>query len=185
MTATLIPPARDIATANIVDGCRRAVQISARIVRLDELKRVMSPNVINPVGWATLALAALLVGCAGVPSQKMSDARWAIQKAREHDAARYAPWTLERADDAIAVATDALNRGDYGPAGRHADSAKGYADSARRIAQWLTESQALLGSAPPNGALDRLFEQARVAANRGEESEVNRLVGLIRQQLGQ
>ena len=83
-----------------------------------------------------ILLACLLaVGCAATPPvQEMSDARQAIQAAREVDAARLAPQPLHRAEQHMEQAAGRLDRGDYLAAQEAARDAKREAVYARDLA---------------------------------------------------
>ena len=79
-----------------------------------------------------LALGAL-VGCAvAAPVQEMSNARQAIQAAREAKAEQYAPAVLDTAERLLKQATDELERGNYDSARQNALAARDEAVRARR-----------------------------------------------------
>lgn len=69
----------------------------------------------------------VLAACARVPSQEMSDARRALDAAREANAQQYARASLERAASALDDATAALSAGHY-------ETARGLAETARKEA---------------------------------------------------
>jgi len=74
----------------------------------------------------------LLVGCAVVPPvQEMSDARQALEAAREADAAKYAEQKLRSAEDSMELATRTLNQGEYEAARMAAVVARALAIKAR------------------------------------------------------
>jgi hypothetical protein len=83
---------------------------------------------------AGVLAAVLLAGCAGVPSQEMSDARRALAAAREADARELAPASLERATLALDEATRALRSGEYADARRFALQAHEEAVLTRELA---------------------------------------------------
>lgn len=92
----------------------------------------------------TLALAAVvwLAACASTPpAQEMSDARQAIQAARDAGAAEHAPEALARAEALLKTAQKQLELGVYREARAHALEAKTVALDARR--------RALAGDGPP------------------------------------
>lgn len=78
--------------------------------------------------WIMLLLAA----CATLPPvQEMSDARQALEAAREAQAAKYATQKLRSAEDSMALATKTLNQGEYEAAKMAASVAKALAIKAR------------------------------------------------------
>lgn len=86
-------------------------------------------------------LTLWLGACATTPPlQELSDARQAIQAAREAQAARYAPENLQRAEQALERATLQMEYGDY-------HEAREWARSARRDAV-VARDQALKAAAP-------------------------------------
>lgn len=90
--------------------------------------------VARPAATAFLFLLACLLfaGCATTPPvQEMSDARQAIQAAREADAAKLAPQPLHRAEEYLDQATSRLDRGEYTAAREAALEAKRQAVYAR------------------------------------------------------
>ncbi len=80
-----------------------------------------------------LLLALLLLGaCAVVPPvQEMSDARQAVEAAREAQAEKYAEQKLRSAEDSLELATKTLNQGEYEAARMAASVAKALAIKAR------------------------------------------------------
>jgi predicted S18 family serine protease len=58
------------------------------------------------------------------PAQEMSDARQAIEVAREAGAAEHAAFHLKAAEDYLESARQALNAGEYSAARRNAKNAK-------------------------------------------------------------
>lgn len=78
------------------------------------------------------AAAALLFACAVVPPvQEMSDARQALEAAREAQAEKYAVQKLRSAEDSMELATRTLNQGEYEAARMAAIVAKALAVKAR------------------------------------------------------
>lgn len=62
---------------------------------------------------STLAVLALLSGCAAAPVQELSDARQAIAAARMAGGEQYTPETLSNAETLVADASVRLHRGEY------------------------------------------------------------------------
>jgi len=82
-----------------------------------------------------LALAAaLLTACAAAPVQEMSDARQAIQAARQAGAADLSPQALTEAQGLMERAEKQLELGEYAQARESALSAKQRAAEARQDA---------------------------------------------------
>ncbi|HKK04857.1 MAG TPA: DUF4398 domain-containing protein [Gammaproteobacteria bacterium] len=81
----------------------------------------------------------VLAGCAvAAPVQEMSNARQAVQAAREAKAEQYAPQDLGKAERLLKQATTELQLGKYNEARSHALAARQAAVVARNIA--LTSS---------------------------------------------
>ncbi|MEN8170217.1 MAG: DUF4398 domain-containing protein [Pseudomonadota bacterium] len=79
-----------------------------------------------------LLVAALFSACAVVPPvQEMSDARQALEAAREAQAEKYAEQKLRSAEDSLDLATKTLNQGEYEAARMAATVAKALAVKAR------------------------------------------------------
>lgn len=78
-------------------------------------------------------LLAILAGCASVlpPVQEMSDARQALEAAREALAEQFALQRLRSAEDSMALATKSLDRNNYEEARMEAHVAKKLAIKAR------------------------------------------------------
>jgi hypothetical protein len=77
-------------------------------------------------------VAVLLGACAAVPPvQEMSDARQALEAAREARADKYAEQKLRSAEDSLELATRTLNQGEYEAAKMAATVAKALAIKAR------------------------------------------------------
>ncbi len=78
-----------------------------------------------------LALIGLLTACAGVPVQEMSDARQAVEAARQANAQTYAPEELQAAENLLQRAEEALTEGYYRQAREDAEAAREQAVSAQ------------------------------------------------------
>jgi hypothetical protein len=76
----------------------------------------------------------MLVGCAGLPVQEVSDARQALGSARAAGGEHYTPETLQAAVALIDRALNDLSDGDYKSARHAALSAKKRAILAREVA---------------------------------------------------
>lgn len=78
-----------------------------------------------------LVLAVFLSACAGIPVQEMSDARQAVEAAREAGAQTYAPDELRSAENLLQRAEDALGEGYYKQAREDAEAAREQAVNAQ------------------------------------------------------
>ncbi len=78
-----------------------------------------------------VVLAGLLSACAGVPVQEMSDARQAVEAARQANAQTYAPEELQAAENLLQRAEEALTEGYYQQAREDAEAARERAVSAQ------------------------------------------------------
>lgn len=83
--------------------------------------------------FSTLALIVVFFSaCAMVPPvQEMSDARQALEAAREAQAEKFAEQKLRSAEDSMELATKTLNQGEYEAARMAASVAKALAVKAR------------------------------------------------------
>ena len=134
------------------------------------------------VAWLavpTLALG-LLGACSHVPPiQEMSDARQAVQAAREAGAGRYARSALDQAEGRLVKAERAIKSYDYPEARTEALAAREGASAARRLALSLRAAQASLEGADragvpvPQARAD--LGEARRAAAGGRATEATEL----------
>ena len=112
----------------------------------------------------------LLGGCAtsGPPTQEMSDARQALDAARQVDAASHTPETFQDAQSLLSQAEEKLSVGAFEQAQRDALAAKAGATKARTMASAISEAKAALQEADAVGALSGdamgLLQQAEAAA---------------------
>lgn len=79
-----------------------------------------------------LLFGVMLVACAGVPVQEMSDARQALQAAAEVGAREKAADKYKKANDLLGQAEEALKTANYAKARKLADEAKEQAILARK-----------------------------------------------------
>lgn len=134
------------------------------------------------VAWLavpTLALG-LLGACSHVPPiQEMSDARQAVQAAREAGAGSYARSALDQAEGRLVKAERAIKSYDYPEARTEALAAREGASAARRLALSLRAAQASLEGADragvpvPQARAD--LGEARRAAAGGRATEATEL----------
>jgi len=92
-------------------------------------------RIARPFLLAALLVAPLVVGCAGMPLQQMSDARQAIRAAERAGAEKHAPQLLEEARGLVQRASQSMHKGDYREARDGAELARVKAMEARRIAE--------------------------------------------------
>jgi ABC-type transporter lipoprotein component MlaA len=88
-----------------------------------------------PILAAALLGAVLASGCAGWPTQEMSNARQAIAAAERAGAEQYAPEALAEARKLLASAKANSNKGDYRAARDEYNQAREMAIEARRVAE--------------------------------------------------
>jgi hypothetical protein len=100
-------------------------------------------RIARPFLLAALLVAPLIVGCAGMPLQQMSDARQAIRAAERAGAEKHAPQLLGEARQLVESARRSMHDGDYREARDDAELARTKAMEARRIAE---EAQVATGS---------------------------------------
>ncbi len=128
----------------------------------------------------------VLVGCATAPTQEMSDARQAIQAARDAGAEKHAPDVLGSAEDLLANAEKAIADSEFEPARADAVAAKKAAVKARNIALAIGAAESALDEANSLGAEWRdsrkILDKAREAAKAGDEEEAVKIAGVAKRQ---
>jgi hypothetical protein len=92
-------------------------------------------RIVRPFLLAALVGTQLLVGCAGMPLQEMSDARQAIRAAEQAGADQHAPQLLGEARGLVESARQSMHAGDYREARDDAELARAKAMEARRVAE--------------------------------------------------
>lgn len=121
------------------------------------------------------------VGCASAPTQEMSDARQAIQAAREAGAQQYAPKALGSAEELLGAAEGAIESRDFDMAREKAVAAKKRAVAARNMALAIGAAQASLDEAQKLGTAwrdtQKILDQAKAAADAGDEEQAVKLAG--------
>lgn len=139
---------------------------------------------------AGLVQLALLVSCAGVPTQEMSDARQSVQAAHEAGADQYSSKHLKNAEDYLAQAERELGLRYFNRARHDAILARSEALKAQDVATAIKEAQTALDAASDRtqGALRaarNLLRQAIDAAARGKHKQAIRLAHEARLRLQQ
>ncbi|MDX1251737.1 MAG: LysM peptidoglycan-binding domain-containing protein [Gammaproteobacteria bacterium] len=141
--------------------------------------------------WCLVAGGMVVAGgCASVPpTQEMSDARQALDAAREADASRYAPRAMKGANQLLSQAEQKLEAGAFKQAQESALAAKQEASRARAMAAALGAAKTALREAAADGALSAeaqtLLQQAEVAASADDEKSTVRLAGEAKQRAEQ
>ena len=140
---------------------------------------------LRPLALTGLVLA-VVVGCATAPTQEMSDARQAIQAARDAGAEEHAPEVLDNAQSLLAKAERSIADSLYEPARADAVAAKKEAVKARNIALAIGAAQAVLDEAKSLGAEWResrkLLDKASEAAKAGDEETAVKLANNAKRQ---
>lgn len=128
----------------------------------------------------------ILAGCAAAPTQEMSDARQAVQAAREAGAKQHTPLVMENAEHELSQAEQELRGRNYKSARNDALSAKQRAIKARNMAQAISQAKEAMAEADKLGALsqptrDRLAQAESAAAAENEEIAVHNAQQAMRQ----
>jgi len=140
------------------------------------LRNAMSLKLF-PVG---LLLIALLVSCAGAPTQEMSDARQSVQAAHEAGADRYSSENLKNAEDYLGQAERELELRYFKRARHGAIVARSEALKAQNVSTAIKAAQAALDAAGDRSkevlqAAHDLLRRAIDAAARGKHKQAIRL----------
>lgn len=144
---------------------------------------LFSACALKRLAWVFLAGGlAISGGCATAPpTQEMSDARQALDAARQAEATRHAPDALEGAENLLSQAEDKLGAGAFTQAQRTALAAKEEATKARTMASAISAAKVVLGDAAAIDALSpeaqALLEQAEAAAKVDDDKNAVRLAG--------
>jgi len=121
-----------------------------------------------------LLIMAVLSGCASAPLQEMSDARQALQAAREADAGAYAPTRYGEAEQRLLRAEKRLSSREYKSARGNALTARREAIASRNMAQAISQAKQVLAQADEEKALSQeardWLTQAEAAAAAGDEN---------------
>jgi len=117
-------------------------------------------------GLLALPLLAMLLGCAGEPTQQLADAKNALEMAREAEADKYAPDLFLQAENSIAEAQNLIAQKKYTEAKKLLMDVKSVADQAAAQAatnkdNTKTEVEDYLAAI--NGAMNQLKETQGLA----------------------
>lgn len=122
-----------------------------------------------------VALSIVLSGCASAPLQEMSDARQALQAAREAEAGAYAPTRYSEAEQRLSRAEKRLSSRDYKSARDNALTARREAIASRNMALAISQAKEILIEVDAEKALSQeardWVRQAEAAAAAGNEEE--------------
>ncbi len=131
----------------------------------------------------------MLVSCAVAPTQEMSDARQAIEAAREAGAADLAPENLRRAESRLQMAGEEIESRAFFAARKDALSAQGQARRALELVRVIRAAEEAIARAEGVGndvsEARRLLQEANNAAFRGDDREAMRLAELARERVYQ
>jgi len=120
-------------------------------------------------------IITIVSSCMSIPTQEMSDARQAIKIARETKAELYAPLTLAKAEEKLAIAQQNVETGFFSIAHHQAIAAKEQAVIAYEMAITIERArqtwQTLSNLGYPNVQLTTLIEQATRAASQDNIEE--------------
>jgi nucleoid-associated protein YgaU len=124
-----------------------------------------------------ILVLAVMAGCATAPTQEMSDARQAVQAARDVGANLHTPLAMESAEHELSQAEHELRGRNYKIARNDALSAKQGAIKARNMALAISQAKDAIAEADKLGALsqstrDRLAQAETAAAAENEELAV-------------
>lgn len=134
------------------------------------------------------ALMAILfiASCASPPTQEMSDARQAVQAARQAGAERFAQKSLESAQTELEEAERQLQSKKYRKAKKHAMMSKQKAVTARQVASTFQSAEAAMKIADklPNSWRDtkKIFSKAKKAIQAGDSGKALKLAHMARKQ---
>lgn len=136
------------------------------------------------------SLMVLFAGCAvAPPTQEMSNARQAIEVAREAGADEFAPANLRRAEERLDMAGEEIEARAFRDARRDALSARRQAQRALEIVRALEVARQAIAEAEKVGndasEARRLLEQAHAAARRGDDDAALRLAEQARERVYQ
>lgn len=122
-----------------------------------------------------MLVLGITAGCATAPTQEMSDARQAVQAAREAGANQHTPAAMESAEHELSQAEHELRGRNYKIARDDALSAKQRAIKARNMALAISQAKDAMAEADKLGALSQptrdWLAQAETAAVAGSEEQ--------------
>jgi nucleoid-associated protein YgaU len=136
-------------------------------------------------GTGLMLAVGIVAGCATAPTQEMSDARQAVQAARDAGATVHTPVAMGNAEQDLSEAENKLRKRDYDSARDEALAAKQQAVKARNMALAIAEAKEAINEAQEMGALTEVtrdwMAKAETASAAGDEAEVVRTAQLAKQ----
>jgi nucleoid-associated protein YgaU len=137
-------------------------------------------------GLVITSIAGTMAGCATAPTQEMSDARQAVQAAREAGAPAHTPVVMDNAEQDLSQAEHKLSVRDYKDARNNAMAARQEAVKARNMALAIAQAEAAISEAQELGALTQVtrdwMTKAKAASSAGDEEEVTRATQRAKQE---
>ncbi len=133
---------------------------------------LMGLNGVRAIAMA-LGVVTLVSACSSLPTQEMSDARQAIESARQAGAGDSAPYPFDQALALIDEARESMVREEYKRARSDALAARSFALSARNIAIAIGDAERAINVGRDDGhnvgPAMLMVKQARAAARDGDE----------------
>jgi len=145
-------------------------------------------NVFPVARWLGLIglVLTVVMGCATAPTQEMSDARQAIQAAKDVGAEDHAAQVLRSAQGLLRRAEQSIEGGSYDLAREDAVASKKDAVKARNIALAIGDAAAVLDEASALGFewrdSQKILGRARAAAQAGDEGSAVKMANLAKRQ---
>lgn len=136
-------------------------------------------RMLQRLSLVTLIVITIMVGCAYVPTQEMSDARQAIKAAREVKAISYVPANLTVAEQSLTTAEHYLEAGQFNQARLNAKLATEQAVNAYKMTVALTRAKTMGENLTKIGyatqTVNDLLKQATASA---QQQEVDKTITL-------
>ncbi|MEK7989456.1 MAG: DUF4398 domain-containing protein [Thiotrichaceae bacterium] len=121
-----------------------------------------------------LFLVSLLISCAGIPSQEMSDARQALSAAQKAHAEYYVPENMTQAQETLDQAELALSNGQFSKARQNALLAKEQAVKAYEMSVAVDQAKTIwqeIAFLTYDKDINLLFKKAKQFAQQGDVSQ--------------
>jgi len=137
-------------------------------------------------GMGLMLVVGMVAGCATAPMQEMSDARQAVQAAREAGATLHTPVAMDNAERDLSQAENKLRKRDYDSARDEALAAKQQAVKTRNMALAISQAKEAMVKAEQMGVAMQTardwLSQAEAASAAGNEEEALRTAQQARQE---
>ncbi|MCV6637094.1 DUF4398 domain-containing protein [Candidatus Albibeggiatoa sp. nov. NOAA] len=121
-----------------------------------------------------LLLTSFLIGCAGIPTQEMSDARLALKAAHKAHADYYVPENIAQAQDTLNQAEQALSQGQFSKARQNALLAKEQAVKAYEMSIAIDQAKVIwqeIAFLTYDKDINSLFQKAKEFAQQGDVTQ--------------